>query len=211
MASDFISREITSQLKPVLVEDGFFRRGPKFFVRVRGDLVDVVSFQVSQYGSKLFYVHYFCNLLPNPDWKRATSGYRVGNRLNGGQVSGTNWIGDTEANAQDAMQDVVGAYEATIRPWFEQIPDVRNWIVEYVCAETTPLQSLDMAIALCLIGKKGRAWWITCDLVDGARKGKEKEFFNSFQEAIDDGSYKSLLRQWRQEAIEKNSIGKAVT
>lgn len=210
MASDFINRAITSQLKPVLTEDGFFRRSPKVFVRIRNDLVDVMSFQVSQYGSKLFYVHHFCNLLPNPDWESATSSYRVGSRLNGGESSRSNWIGDTEANARRAMHDVVDTFKSTIRPWFEQIPDTRNWIVEYIGSARSTLQSFEIAVALCLIGKEDRAWWVIGDLIDSATDAQNKKLFKSFQEAIDDGSYQTLLRQWRDDAIRENAIERAV-
>jgi hypothetical protein len=35
MASDYINRAITTHLKPVLAADGFYRRSPKVFVRIR--------------------------------------------------------------------------------------------------------------------------------------------------------------------------------
>ena len=210
MPSDFINRAITAELKPILEADGFFRRHPKCFVRVRGDLVDVLSFQVSQYGSRLFYVHHFCNLLPDPNWESVIAGYQVGNRLSAKNGDGTDWIGDSEENANVAMGSVVRAYEMTIRPWFETIPDVRNWIVEYIGTGRSSVRAFDMAVALALIGKKNRSWWILCDLIDNATGKKNKALLTQFQDAVSENRFDTLFEDWRKRAISKNKIEKAI-
>lgn len=210
MPSDYTNRAITSDLKPILSADGFYRRHPRCFVRIRGDLVDVVSFQVSQYGSKLFYVHHFCNLLPDPNWEYVITGYQVGNRLGRRDGDGSEWIGDTEDNAKEAIKSVVHTYEATIKPWFEMVPDVRNWIVEYIGSGRSTVNSFEMVVALALIGKKSRSWWILCDLIDSASDSKQKSFLTDVQNAIGEDRFEALFNDWRQRAISKNMLEKAV-
>lgn len=210
MPGDYINRAITYKLKPVLTADGFYRRHPKCFVRIRGDLVDVLSFQISQYGSRLFYVHHFCNLLPNPDWESVIMGYQVGNRLSSRDGDGTKWIGDSEESANESMGSVVRAYESAIRPWFEMVSNVREWIVEYIGTGQSTVNSLEMAVALALIGKKGRSWWVLCDLIDNAANAKEKSFLTDFQDAISEYKFDELFEKWRQRSISENKLEKAV-
>ena len=63
---DFVKRAITKHLKPALADAGFYRIRPRKFVRLRGDLVDVIAFQMSQWGGR--------------DRARSASGPRQGER-----------------------------------------------------------------------------------------------------------------------------------
>ena len=137
-------------------------------------------------------------------------GYQVGNRLDRRDGDSAKWVGDTEENAEEAIKSVVCSYESTIRPWFETMPDIHSWIVEYIGTARSTVNCLDMVVALALVGKKSRSWWILCDLIDSASNSKQKSFFTDVQNAIDEGRYEALFKDWRQQAISKKKLEKAV-
>jgi len=213
MPSDYFNKAITSKLKPALVAEGFFRRRPKEFVRIRGELVDVISFQLSQYGSKKFYVHYFCNLLAHPEYEEPLISYRVGARLSAPHDMDVPWVGDTEEGAMSAIESLVSTYHSILTLWFSSIDNVRDWLVELISSPNSSVSDLDVAIALCLIDRKSRSWWILCELLDrceeGGVKSEWKEMLLEFHDAISENRYLELLSRWKKEVISKNKIESA--
>jgi len=124
---DYIKKEITKQLKPRLIEKCFYRTYPKVFERVRGDIIDTIEFQMSQYGSQLFYIHYYCSLLPvEKSYRRHEIRYRDSRNDN----DDIDWIGDNEENARKAILSLLNALEEKILPWFDSIKSIEYFMVE---------------------------------------------------------------------------------
>ncbi len=217
MAKDFAARAITAQLKPLLIQHGFYRRNPKTFVRIRGDLVDVISFQMSQYGSKLFYLHYYCNLIPMPDSDFLISSYNVGFRVQQ-DPEGAKWQADTAASAFDAMNSVVNVCENKVLPWFQQMPNVQTWLIEYLASSRSSLQTYEVVIGLLLSGHTNRPWWLLTEIseqpldpeLDIARQKKYRSEARKFADKVHNNSYQALLNHWKATAISKHGLEKAV-
>lgn len=217
MAIDHASRAITSILKPLLNTNGFYRRSPKLFVRVRENLVDVISFQMSQYGSKHFYLHYFCNLLPTPNWEQKLTGYQVGHRIQQDN-DGPLWVADSETTAPAAMKSVISVCQKEILPWFDNISGVKEWLIEYIAKPNSNLETFEVSVALLLLGHTNKPWWILSTLsekaIDSNRNIERQKDFKlrakNFASAVDNNSYLTILNQWRDQNIINNKIQKAV-
>jgi len=156
--SDWIRKSITKYLKAPLEIEGFYRSQPKHFVRVRGNLVDNISFDLSQYGSKSFYVHYFTNLACSANTKSITSSYYIGNRIHRCKDDDTKWIGDTEETANLALNSVLQAIEIEVLPWFESYSTIESYTLELAGQYTSTYESLDLLMALILCGKFGKPY-----------------------------------------------------
>lgn len=123
MATDFINTAITRILQPTLKDAGFRRTQKKSFVRLRGELVDVLTFQMSRWGGKAFYVHYFTNPLCDPEGRLADS-YVVGSREGSNVQDDVIWHGPDEASANAAIQSVLALSKAVLLPWYSEIVDL---------------------------------------------------------------------------------------
>lgn len=164
---DHLKKYIKEILLPILGEDGFKLYRPKDFVRVKGPFVDRISFQLSQYGSKNFFVHYYKNLISDP--LVDIDSYRVGNRLMNNSENGddTKWCGAHDAEAQDAIASVSHAYSETIRPWFESLESVPEYFFEYFANNRdATLNSMEIVIAFAEGSKRERSWWLCSDMVE---------------------------------------------
>ena len=69
---DYI-KKIKELLLPVVQKDGFILCKPNDFIRIQGPFIDSIGFQLSQYVSKQFYVHYYKSLISYPFLKIDTS------------------------------------------------------------------------------------------------------------------------------------------
>lgn len=217
MAKDFATRAITATLKPLLSQHGFYRRNPKTFVRIRGDLVDVISFQMSQYGSRGFYLHYYCNLLVTPNWQKVLSSYQVGYRIQNIK-NGPELKADDEVSATEAMEGVVNLSKEVVLPWFDELIGVKEWLIEYIAKPGKTLNSTEVVSALLLLGHTNRPSWILSDISENAKdpegdieaqKAIRKEA-KIYADAIDNNTYRNLLSEWRQMAIDMHKIEKAI-
>jgi len=103
----YLNKTITKYLKPFMVKNEFHRLKPRVFVRIRGDIVDTLSFQMSRWGNG-FYIHYFSNLI----YADEVYTYKhVGNR--------TELIictCDNEISTQTAVQDLINLTFRTTKP-----------------------------------------------------------------------------------------------
>ena len=164
---DYLNKYIKKLLLTVVDKDGFALYKPKVFMRVKGPFLDTISFQVSQYGSKCFHVHYYKNLIAYP--LLDIDSYIVGNRLSDNQHNGdkTEWCAFEEEQAKLAIESVVNAYNKTIRPWFCVVSTIPEYVFEIVSQNNNEwFSSLESAIAFAEGGKRDRAWWICSDLVN---------------------------------------------
>ncbi|GAB6141025.1 hypothetical protein JCM14076_17540 [Methylosoma difficile] len=204
---DFIKQAITQHLAPVLTNAGFYRYKPKHFVRIRGEIVDSVGFQVSQWGSRDFYVHHYVNLLSDPNM--SIDAYSIGDRVDGPPDRDVKWNGADENSASLALQSVTKLVEEEVLPWFESIHSIRDYIVAYVANPNTHLESLELAIALIRTGTTNRAWWICHALAQASHYTQPMEAFEQqqmqlaqqLQEAIESESHGLWLNKWRRDNI----------
>jgi len=58
--SRLINKIIKEELKEFLRSKGFTQLKPKLFVRVRDDLIDILSIEIGRYGTTI-YLNYFIN------------------------------------------------------------------------------------------------------------------------------------------------------
>lgn len=172
---DHLKKYIKGDLLPILSEDGFKLYRSKDFVRIKGPFVDRISFQLSQYGSKNFFVHYYKNLISDP--LVDIDSYSVGNRLTDNSNNGddTKWNGNDDSEAQDAIMSVGQAYRKTIRPWFEALESIPGYFFEYFANNRdATLNSLELVIAFAEGGKRERAWWLCSDMVENKTTSNSK-------------------------------------
>jgi len=172
---DHLKKYIKESLLPIVGEDYFKLYKSKDFVRVKGPFVDRISFQLSQYGSKQFYVHYYKNLISDP--LLDIDSYRVGNRLSNNSENGddTKWCGAQDAEAQDAITSVGQVYRETIRPWFKSLESIPGYFFEHFANNrNASLSSLEFVIAFAEGGKRERAWWLCSDIVENKTTSSSK-------------------------------------
>jgi hypothetical protein len=124
---NYIGKAITKYLKPVLEDRQFYKTHSKVFQRIRGDIIDTIEFQMSQYGSEVFYIHYYCSLLPS-DKEYSYGDVRYRDERN--ENDNIRWIGDNEENANNAMHSLINALEIKILPWFDSIATVEDYMIE---------------------------------------------------------------------------------
>lgn len=206
---DFVQSAITEHLAPVLSKAGFCRYRPKHFLRIRGEMVDSIGFQMSKWGGRDFYVHYYINLLSDPLMDIDT--YRIGKRVDAPPDRDINWAGPGEEAASIALQSVTKVAEDSILPWFESVGTVRDFVVEYVAKPDTQLDNLDLSIALLHIGFTNRPWW-SCEIIKDAQRYSEPleaheqakiEHAVQLQQAIDSAKHEELLALWRRQNVDK--------
>ena len=183
---DYINKYIKKSLLPLIEQDGFKLFKPKLAIRLEKPFVDCISFQMSQYGSKAFYLHYYRNLISNP--LLDIDSYLVGDRLSNNSLNGDNvdWIGDTNEKAEKAINSVQNTYLNTIRPWYESIKSVSDYVFEI--AATTNHQEfkrLEDAVAFALGGKQERAWWVCSDIINNENQNADKREIYACKELID--------------------------
>lgn len=207
--TDHVRSAISAQLNPVLSAAGFHRYQPKHFIRIRGELIDCIAFEMSRYGDKQFHVHYYVNLLSDP--AMSVHSYRLGDRLHTApKADDVPWAGPTEESANAAMHSVVSSVQEFFLPWLDSIASPRDYVYAYVANPTTKMESLQLAIALLLTGTTNRPWWI-CDSL------KDPKFYDSppddyetqqmqqaseLQLRIDGDTYRNLLSKWKNQNIQ---------
>jgi hypothetical protein len=206
--TDYLKQAAKEKLEPILNENDFQKTGSRSYVRVREDFVDVIGFQLSQYGSKLFYVHYYCNLLTNPLKEDPIGSYAVGERLDYNDNDDIKWIGDTEEAATLAMASVASITENKIIPWFNSILTPKDYICEYVTNPNTDVNSFDIATMLLRLGRVDRPFWILDELLtledEKEKSDTEKiEIYTKLIKSIDKNKYPEILDSWREENISK--------
>ncbi|PVV10014.1 MAG: hypothetical protein B6D77_08870 [gamma proteobacterium symbiont of Ctena orbiculata] len=163
---DHLKQYIKEILLPKTGEDGFQLYKSKELLRVKGPFVDQISFQLSQYGSKTFYVHYQKNLIAYPLLN--ISSYRVGHRLSNNSDNGdeSEWRGSESDEAKKAIISVSDAYDKIIEPWFATVSSVAEYVFEYFANNhDATTKSLEIAVAFAYAGKRNPAWWICSDLL----------------------------------------------
>ena len=215
MATDFLRAAITKHLAPVMTRAGFHRHTPKTFVRVRGDVVHGIGFQVSQWGGKDFYLHRSLNLLTFPLMLPDT--YRVGARIDGAEGEAAWHAADAEA-ADAALQGVVRVVQAEVLPWFDTVATARDFIAEFVAEPSSTLQSLELCVALLRMGATDRAHHI-CTLLSSPngymhepteRDRRQMDCCREALAAIESGTVQELLDRWRDENIRAHGLDKAL-
>lgn len=182
---DYLAKHIKTTLSSIVGPDGFKLYRPKVFVRVRGPFVDEVSFQLSQYGSKTFYVHYFTNLLAYP--LLDIDSYTVGQRISEcpGVKDEVRWHGATDEGALEAIHSVGRAYETLIRPWFSSVGSIPGYVFESLAMNRgSNIETLEFATAFLEAGNSGRAWWICSDILQQG-SAVDSEVRKACQEFID--------------------------
>lgn len=117
----YLNKTITKYLKPLMVKNQFHRLEPRVFVRVRGDIVDTLNFQMSRWGNG-FYIHYFCNL------------------IYADEVCAYEYVGcrteliictcDNEMSTQTAIQNLINELTNIIFPWFYSINTIEDYIIK---------------------------------------------------------------------------------
>jgi hypothetical protein len=152
---DYLTKAITKSLKPVMEKKGFYRIKPKVFVRVMGDIIFVVAFQLSRWGSGIIYMHCFCNLLPDEDFENTIEAYSVGNRFDENDNDQIMWISTSEEDTQNTISSIVDLLDRDIFDWFDSIQTIEDYIVEYMDNKLNDIWKYDRSVEyyFSLIGK----------------------------------------------------------
>lgn len=191
---DYLNTYINEILYPMLKEDGFMLWKSKTFIRLEGDFFDVISFQLSQYGTKNFHLHYHKNLQALPEV--TLSSYSVGYRISNNSVNGdsTDWNGSSNSNAEDAIQSVCRAYLATIRPWFDSVKTVKDYTFERIALNrNVSINHLEVAVAYALDKKFDVAWWI-CRTIIHEELSEDKRVLASCIEYLNSDKLEKLKK-----------------
>ena len=196
ISSDHLKKYIKQQLLPTLAADGFHLYRPKRLIRIRDPFVDIISFQLSQYGSKRFYVHYSIKLLGDPLFD--LSGYNLGYRLSNNRENGdeTDWVGMDAFQAQQAIDSVVDAYRKTISVWFNEVDSIAGFVFAYfIKNRTASINNLQMAVAFHEAGEQNRASWIVRDIIENGdtENADYLEFCIAYQKSKEAEGIQSLL------------------
>jgi len=179
--SDYLKRDIKKTLFPVAELDGFRLHKPKELIRVNSTFFDSIIFQLSQHGSKRFYVHYNRKLLIDPTLN--LSSYSFGYRLSDNSLHGdqTDWCGFKDKQSEDAIESVTSAYRNTIKPWFEFTSSMPNFIFEYlVKTNVRSTNSVTLALAFYEAGKRYSASHIFESIVDENSPSSQLEFSQEY-------------------------------
>jgi len=173
--SDWIRKAITKKLKPELEQQGFYRYKPKDFVRVRGQIVENITFQVSSSGFKGFYLHYFTNLACDPDCDGIVSSYRIGDRLGYSEYDDISWKGDTEEKALIAMDSVINSINKDVIPFFESVGTIEKFTIALAGHYRTQFTDLDLLMCLMLCGEEGKAYETIKEMSDDSIENQYKD------------------------------------
>jgi len=122
----YLDNAIKNYLQPVLDDARFTKIKAKHFQRKREKFIDEIWFQVSQYGSGLFYVHYSCQVIFS---SRDNVFLEVGNRYDASSRK-YRWIANNESSAKISILDVINLVKIDIIPWFDNIITIRDFLVE---------------------------------------------------------------------------------
>ncbi len=122
----YLSNVIKKNLQPVLSNENFTKVKAKHFQRKRGRFIDEIWFQMSQYGSTSFYVHYSCQFVSSNNDNII---FEVSDRYDDGNREYT-WIANNESNAKIAIFDVLNLVKINIIPWFDNIITIRDLLIE---------------------------------------------------------------------------------
>jgi hypothetical protein len=192
MASrDHLRVAITDLLAPELLACDFVRTQPKTFARVRGDLVDGFSFQVSQWGSKVFYVHSWIS----PRCSPPNSGYLVGDRHDSDGIGAVDWVADTEERAQMAIASLRHYYLDKIEPWFQSIPDLSTFVQHYLKVHKRRRKSVEY-LAMMLVLQRNDEYDSLIAEID-ERKEEQSEELVRLRSARTEGTVDELINHWR--------------
>jgi hypothetical protein len=197
---DFLSAALKEQLAPLLKAAGFVPRGSRQFVRLRGPLCDSVALQVSQWGDRSFYLHRYVGVLISPMF--TPDGYRVGHRIDRDPQEdapqAVPWQAADATSAQAAVASLCRVMCDAVLPWFDSVPGLAEWIVEYIADPNNPVDNLDLAAALAGLGRTDRPWWI-CEAL-AAESNEHAEMRSAalaFQEVLTKGDVADYLQRVR--------------
>lgn len=176
--------------------------------RVRGDFVDVIGLQIGG-GAESVYLHYFMNLIADP-FADTLNSYRVGKRLKRHPSTELLWHADSEDEMFSVMESVTSASVDCAIPFFDQVEELRDFVVEIVADPQRRLYDFDLAIALAGLGYSNKVYWI-CESVlekmasegnlgdeDASRRAHCAKTLRS---AAQSGRMKQVLADWRQKKL----------
>jgi hypothetical protein len=197
---DFLSAALKAQLAPLLKAEGFVARGSRQFVRLRGPLCDSVALQVSQWGDRSFYLHRYVGVLTSPVF--TPDSYRVGHRIDRDLQQDLSqavpWEAADAASAQAAVASLCRVVLDEVQPWFDTLPGLAAWIVEYIADPNSSVDNLDLAAALAGLGRTDRPWWICEALAAETNEHAEmRSAARAFQKVLTDGDVADYLQQIR--------------
>ena len=188
---DHLRAAITDLLAPEMLGRGFVRVRPKYFARVRGDLVDGVGFQVSQWGSKIFYVHSWIS----PRCSPPNSGYLVGDRHDYDGIGAADWVADTEERAQLAVASLRHYYLDKIEPWFQGIPNLPTFVQHYLKVHKRRRKSVEYLAMMLALQRDEEFESLVAEIDE--RKEEQSEDLVRLRSAREEGTVDSLIGYWR--------------
>jgi len=123
-----IDKEITKTLKPYLTQKGFFRIKPKKFVRIRGDLIDVIFLGFSRWGEAI-YLYCGINSIYMPDQSPIDT-YSVGDRFISSSYDDTLWVSTNEDDTHASLLSMKNLITKEVLPWFDTLTTTEDYVVE---------------------------------------------------------------------------------
>lgn len=208
-SKDPLTAATTSVVLPALKPLGFVRVKTRIIGRLRNDILQFLSFQLSGYGGKDFCVNYASLSLFRPREFFSLDG-RLTKHLKHGGIRQW-WSAKTHEAADNSMADIVSTLQEELLPWFNGT-DTVSGLLEYLNKQNwSARHHLEFERACCLA---------RLDIIDDARKAAERAL-HLYQEdwrdwckpyaawckkligSIDSDRYQDTLMEWRQLSIDK--------
>lgn len=191
---------IDSYVLPVAVEFGFVRVAPHKFVRIRGEMIDVLSV-IRMRGTQLHYCGFFSNLLSKPTGrvvKSIVAGQQVTNNIE----SGLRWEATSDFGHQSVfedMQDFIAGYVVkffdgmTVRAYMEHMRYVTSMYMQSECMCLVILdESLNLIPEHCKKDLKTLAF-MSVDDYTPEDTAEYDAIIKATEEAYQDGTLKELI------------------
>ena len=156
-ASDPLSAALTVILLPAVRPLGFHGKSGRLIVRVTDGILQLLNFQRSGFGGGDFCVDYASMLLFLP--KRHIV-LEPGGRLTGFQDRGRVdrwWQSSTHEHADESMSEVVEAFRAEARPFFESTASIAGLLKRCRCVWMTITMSSGARRVLPRLGSLDKA------------------------------------------------------
>lgn len=208
-------------LKPAVDELGFKTDGSRSFARVRDDVLQGFSLQLSAWGSKDFAVNYYAFTLVSP---REHFVSLAGGRLPRGKSRDGWWASKNHQRADESMREVVGGLTTFCFPWFVRTSTTAG-LLDVLLEEHAEKRSPDahylFEIACCLVhlGRTAEAQSVLSEAVAAFRKSHQEHSVRTWclvglercellQTAIRESTQVQLLAKWREDSIRNLKLEK---
>jgi len=168
---------LIEHLEPILDKKGFYKFRKYLYVRVRGDIISVLT--MKRVGKRVIKLHCFCNLLPSNDPKSTLKHYDVGKGYTCNDKDDVAWISTDVENTQKTIYSMIELIQREVFDWFDSIKMIEDYIVEYMNSQLDDIWTYDEKLEsyFALIGKEYLASYLKMENKFSYSKGNKEKLY----------------------------------